>query len=246
MAPSIIITYQCISISLSISMRRCSHRSEPPAPPIILQILTLRNACVSSERPRTPLDDDKKEGAEGEGEDDKRRSARRQPTRRLRRNPPSADGWGDRYSPSWRERSPPIRTASPAARNRSRWATASAIHGAGWRLSTGERRRKLRLSYFLSPAQKRVSRFWAKLSYITPIWMGGDNVVGAIIFITHPTAGSEKGVCPARLIHPADGCRTKRGANEMTAGDRESPRDRASPTVARCGLLRRKRSCSRS
>ena len=42
----------------------------------------------------------------------------------------------------------PIRTASPAARNRSRWATASAIHGAGWRLSTGERRRKLRLSYF--------------------------------------------------------------------------------------------------
>ena len=156
MAASIIIIYQCISIS-SISMRRCSHRSgDAPAPPIILQISRYETHAFRQGDPPHPLDDDKKEGAEGEGEDDKRRSTRRQPTRRLRRNPPSADGWGDRYSPSWRERSPPIRTASPAARNRSRWATASAIHGAGWRLSTGERRRKLRLSYFLS-AQKRVS-----------------------------------------------------------------------------------------
>ena len=57
-------------------------------------------------------------------------------------------------------------TASPAARNRSRWATASAIHGAGWRLSTGERRRKLRLSYFLSPAQKRVSALLGRAFFL--------------------------------------------------------------------------------
>ena len=148
-------------------MRRCSHRSgDAPAPPIILQISRYETHAFRQGRPPAPLDDDKKEGAEGEGEDDKRRSTRRQPTRRLRRNPPSADGWGDRYSPSWRERSPPIRTASPAARNRSRWATASAIHGAGWRLSTGERRRKLRLSYFLSPAQKRVSALLGRAFFL--------------------------------------------------------------------------------
>ena len=54
--------------------------------------------------------------------------------------------------------------------------------------------------------------------------MGGDNVAvgGDNYIITHPQQAGEKGVCPARLIRPADGCRTKRGANEMTTGDRES------------------------
>ena len=48
-------------------------------------------------------------------------------------------------------------------------------HSWGWlAVSTGERRRKLRLSYFLSPAQKRVSALLGEtFSYIiTPIWMG--------------------------------------------------------------------------
>ena len=104
-------------------------------------------------------------------------------------------------------------------------------HSWGWlAVSTGERRRKLRLSYFLSPAQKRVSALLGEtLLHYHPIWMGGDNVaVGAIITLS-PTHSRRQGVCPARLIRPADGCRTKRGANEMTAGDRESRETEGKP-----------------
>lgn len=39
-------------------------------------------------------------------------------------------------------------------------------HSWGWRLSTGERRRKLRLSYFLSPAQKRVSALLGRAFFL--------------------------------------------------------------------------------
>ena len=47
-------------------------------------------------------------------------------------------------------------------------------HSWGWlAVSTGERRRKLRLSYFLSPAQKRVSALLGRpFLHYPPIWMG--------------------------------------------------------------------------
>ena len=126
----------------------------------------------------------------------------------VRRNPPCGRMDGDRYSPSWRERSLPIRTASPAARNRSRWATASAIHGAGWRLSTGERRRKLRLSYFLALPRSACPRFWAGLFlHYHPHMDGGDNVaVGAIITLspTHSRRAKRAYAQPALFVLRTD------------------------------------------
>ena len=120
-------------------------------------------------------------------------------------------GWGS-LQPSCRERSP------PSARPHRRCATEAGGQPPApfMGLAGGcprARRRKLRLSFLALP-RSADPRFWAGLfSYI----------------ITHPQQAGEKGVCPARLIRPADGCRTKRGANEMTAGDRESRETEGKP-----------------
>ena len=161
-----------------------------------------------------------------------------------------AGGWmGDRYSPSWRERSPP--SARPHRRRAQKPVGNRQRHSWGWlAVSTGERRRKLRLSYFLSPAQKRVSALLGEtFLHYHPHMDGGDNVaVGAIITLS-PTHSrrTRKGRMPSPP-YPSCGRMPNEERRERD-DDRRSrePRDRWQALRSRAvALLRRKRSCSRS
>ena len=68
----------------------------------------------------------------------------------------------------------PHPTASPAARRRSRWATASAIHGAGWRCPRARDGENSASLIFLALPRSACPRFWARPSYIiTPHMNGG-------------------------------------------------------------------------
>ena len=62
----------------------------------------------------------------------------------------------------------PIRTASPAARSRSRWATASAIHGAGWRCPRARDGENSASLIFLALPRSACPRFWAGFSTLSP------------------------------------------------------------------------------
>ena len=94
-------------------------------------------------------------------------------------------------------------------RQRHSWGWLAVIHGR-------ERRRKLRLSYFLSPAQKRVSALLAKApSYIIPPY--GWGVImwlwGAIITLS-PTHSRQAGRMPSPPYPSCGRMPNERGANE--------------------------------
>ena len=169
------------------------------------------------------------------------------PTRRLRRNPLRRMDGGS-PQPSWRERSLPHPHGLTGGAQQKPVGTASAIHGAGWRLSRARDGENSASLIFLSPPRSASALLGrAFFLHYPPHMDGGDNVAGgAIITLSPPTAGGRKGRMPS-LPYPSCGRMPNEERRERDDGRRSrAARPRASPTVARCGLLRRKRSCSRS